>query len=384
MARLATGLTTFFLMALSVAGFAHSQPSQPVVVSVSGTEGSGGYYVSCVTVTLQSSGAEGIEYSFDGGQTWKLYTERFELCTTTLITYRIKQSAGNPQEPKTAIVYIDMKPPTITAMATPIANTAGWNNTDVTVSFTCSDMLSGVQKCPSPVTVRTEGAKQVVSDTAVDKAGHAATTSVTVSIDKTPPKIITTGPREAENYSICNLPAPNSLLADDISGIKESSENRSGGNKNRVGTFTYTVTASDNAGNTATERISYRGIYAFEGFQPPTTFRKPFTLGSAIPIAFVLTDGCKNFVSDAVAALYIQKVSSEEPEEYPIDNSSVLADSGNTFWYDFVTNQYIYNLSTENLSVGTWKVNVTLDDGMTYSTLVGIKQAQREYKLSIP
>jgi hypothetical protein len=55
------------------------------------------------------------------------------------------------------------------------------------VSFSCSDNLSGIASCPPPISVTTEGAGQVITGTAVDKAGNSAAVSVTLNIDKTPP-----------------------------------------------------------------------------------------------------------------------------------------------------------------------------------------------------
>src|SRR5207248_9094199 len=46
-----------------------------------------------------------------------------------------------------ATVSIDKTAPTITADRSLAANANGWNNTDVTVSFSCSDALSGVASC---------------------------------------------------------------------------------------------------------------------------------------------------------------------------------------------------------------------------------------------
>jgi hypothetical protein len=87
------------------------------------------------------------------------------------------------------IIGVDNDPPSIAASPVRPPNAAGWYNSDVTVNFTCSDKTSGIASCPSPITVRTEGAKQVVSGTATDLAGNAASASVTVSLDKTPPTI---------------------------------------------------------------------------------------------------------------------------------------------------------------------------------------------------
>src|SRR5438067_9125348 len=66
--------------------------------------------------------------------------------------------------------------PTISAVATPAANSNGWNNTAVTVTFTCSDSSSGIATCPSPVVVNTDGAGQVVSGIAVNNARNTAST----------------------------------------------------------------------------------------------------------------------------------------------------------------------------------------------------------------
>ena len=87
------------------------------------------------------------------------------------------------------IIGVDNDPPVISAAQNPLANPGGWNNTDVVVTYTCTDATSGVAKCTSPVTVSSEGANQVISGQAVDKAGNTASASVTLSIDKTPPTI---------------------------------------------------------------------------------------------------------------------------------------------------------------------------------------------------
>ena len=81
----------------------------------------------------------------------------------------------------------DVTPPTITAIVDPPANEAGWHNTDLTVSFECSDDLSGVEICPEPVVLQNEGAGQVVTRTSTDFAGNTGQVSVTLNIDKTAP-----------------------------------------------------------------------------------------------------------------------------------------------------------------------------------------------------
>jgi RHS repeat-associated protein len=92
------------------------------------------------------------------------------------------------------ILGVDNDPPVITATATPPANAAGWHNRDVTLAYTCTDTLSGIASCPDPVLVTTEGADQVFTGTAVDRAGNAATVTTTVNLDQTAPALNITSP----------------------------------------------------------------------------------------------------------------------------------------------------------------------------------------------
>ena len=97
--------------------------------------------------------------------------------------------AGN-QASASVKVSLDRTPPAIRAAASPLSNANGWINSDATVVFDCTDGLSGVMTCPAPALVGTEGEKQVVGGTAVDKAGNTASAAAMVSLDKTPPLIL--------------------------------------------------------------------------------------------------------------------------------------------------------------------------------------------------
>ena len=94
----------------------------------------------------------------------------------------------------------DTIPPTITATLTPRPNTHGWNRRNVTVSFVCSDLESGIATCPASVVVDVEGADQVVSGTAVDESGNTATADAWVSLDKTAPSLTASSSPETTAY----------------------------------------------------------------------------------------------------------------------------------------------------------------------------------------
>ncbi|MBI2346930.1 MAG: hypothetical protein HYV03_08695, partial [Deltaproteobacteria bacterium] len=85
------------------------------------------------------------------------------------------------------VIGEDVVAPTITATLNPLPNAAGWNNSDVTVTFQATDATSGVAEVMDPVVVSGEGAGQVVQGFAVDRAGNVGTLDVIVNLDMTPP-----------------------------------------------------------------------------------------------------------------------------------------------------------------------------------------------------
>ncbi len=177
-----------------------------------------------------------------------------------LATGKSTDVAGNTNT-TTATINIDETPPSITASGSPSPNAAGWNNTDVTVSFTCTDALSGVAFCPPANPVSTEGANQTVSGTATDKAGNSATTSFALKLDKTPPIVTATLIPQPNAFAWNNTSVTVSFTcADALSGVatcatpltftKEGSGQPATGNSTDVAGNTGTTTATVNIDET--------------------------------------------------------------------------------------------------------------------------------------
>lgn len=96
--------------------------------------------------------------------------------------------AGNSTSAIVSGINIDLTAPIISGFAFPAANSYGWNNTDVTVSFTCSDGLSGVVSCGPDQALSGEGAGQSATGMAADYADNSASATVSgINIDKTAP-----------------------------------------------------------------------------------------------------------------------------------------------------------------------------------------------------
>jgi hypothetical protein len=103
------------------------------------------------------------------------------------VTFTCTDNAGGAGASVTAAVSIDQTPPEITAAASPAPNGTGWNNTPVTVTYACADALSGVASCPGPVTEPADGT-YTLTGTAADKAGNtSAAVTTAVDLDTTPP-----------------------------------------------------------------------------------------------------------------------------------------------------------------------------------------------------
>jgi hypothetical protein len=99
--------------------------------------------------------------------------------------------AGNTAT-ATVTLDVDVTAPVLTTTIDQTANSAGWYRTAPTVHFNCTDGASGLASCPADTTVTADGAGQVVTGTAVDRAGNSAGTSVTVNVDRTAPAIVAT------------------------------------------------------------------------------------------------------------------------------------------------------------------------------------------------
>lgn len=164
-------------------------------VTITGTLGINGWYVSDVNIYLSGSDAESgigeVHYTVDGSADIVVpgssAATSIDLDGAHTLSYYSVDGAGNKETLNSLSIKIDKTRPKIALSMTPDPNATGWYNTDVTVSFTCSDSLSGIAVCPAPITVATEGAGQIITGSAVDGAGNEAIASVTLDIDKTPP-----------------------------------------------------------------------------------------------------------------------------------------------------------------------------------------------------
>ncbi|MDO8604625.1 MAG: peptidoglycan DD-metalloendopeptidase family protein [bacterium] len=142
----------------------------------------------------------------------------------------------------------------------------------------------------------------------------------------------------------------------------------------KLGSNVLMIIATDNNGNVTTLTKTFTVNYNTTGFLPPikSDGSAVYNLGRTLPVKFALSDANGNFATQATAHLYIAKISNNVIGSDSIPFSAVVADTGNQFRIDG-QKLYNYNLSTDNMSTGTWQIKAILDSGQEIKALVGIK-----------
>jgi hypothetical protein len=213
-----TAVTAFFSGVDSVSGLAYCEPEKSLVAegssqTVSGycMDHAGWSSTAAVVINIDTTGP-GISYTAvpaANGAGWnngdvtlnftcedalsgvgvcpgdiRLTGEGVGISTSAFVSDR----AGNIAH-VTAAVNIDLTGPAASALAVPSPNEYGWNNTQVEVSFSGNDALSGLAYCESPKTVSLQGSSMAVSGYCADNAGNSSTTTIAVSIDTAAPRV---------------------------------------------------------------------------------------------------------------------------------------------------------------------------------------------------
>jgi uncharacterized repeat protein (TIGR01451 family) len=290
--------------------------------------------------------------------------------------------AGNTSSSTVSNISIDKTAPVITFVSRTAANSYGWNNSNVTVNWSCSDSLSGPVSTSVSQTVSSEGANQASTGTCSDLASNSASNMQTgINIDKTPP---TLSPTVSPNPVLLNGAATATANgSDSLSGIAtQSCDPLSLGS---VGsTKTESCNVSDKAGNTATGSTNYSVVYATGGMclgdaghqilQPinadgTSTFKQ----GSTVPAKFRVCDARGNSIGTAgvVSNFFYGVVNGTYT---PVVDEAVDSTTPDTYFrWDPTAQQWIFNISTKPLSVhSTYIYQINLNDGSTINFQYGL------------
>jgi hypothetical protein len=113
--------------------------------------------------------------------------------------------------------------------------------------------------------------------------------------------------------------------------------------------------------------------YQFGGFLPPLDDDGSYKLGRDLPIKFRLMDYNGNAVTtvSAVRSLQVQAIDAQgQPTGTPFNPTTT---AGTALRYDPVSQQFIFNWDTSGLTLGYYRVLLTLDDGTLWTLDLRLK-----------
>jgi hypothetical protein len=260
----------------------------------------------------------------------------------------------------------------------------GWYTSNVEVTLTATatlgvkeihydldGTLNVVQGATTTFTISTEGTHSL-SYWSVDNSDNIETPhSQTTKIDKNLPTVELTLPQP-----LLHQAASATWTATDlVSGVDGPISGTVAIDTSSVGPKTVAVMVKDYAGNSITVTKTCYVTYAFSGFFEPidNDGSSIFKLTSTVPVKFQLMDAQGNFISTAVAKIYVTKLTNAVTGDEMEPVSTSAATTGNLFRYDPTSNQYIFNLGTKSLSKGTWQIKVVLDDSTTKTVQISLR-----------
>ena len=266
--------------------------TKPTITATAvGTKNAAGWYKDDVTVSYTASDAlSGIS----GTPASDLLREGTNQSASATVT----DAAGNSAEAGVTGINVDETAPVLTG-----SFSGGWHTGDVTVSWTCTDLLSKPAGQPADTIVKGEGANLSSTATCTDNAGNTTTTTVDgIQIDRTAPTttVSVADPNSAGWYG----DAVQVTLSghDNLSDIDATYYTVDGGAAQTYsGAFTYGTEgtheiafwSTDNAGNVETAGAPI--TLSIDKTAPTTTVIVPSTdsgwyVTSGIPVAFLATD----------------------------------------------------------------------------------------------
>jgi NHL repeat len=216
------------------------------------------------------------------------------------VTGTCSDRAGNASSATVSGIKIDRTPPAVTANQSPGPNANGWSNTNVIVTFSGTDGLSGsgISSCATGNVLINEGAGIRVPGACIDVAGNLGTVTTIINIDKTAPTVAVSVPANGATYAQGSQVHAAYTCADALSGVTSCTGSLPVGAAiatGSVGPQTFSVTAIDKAGNIGTSTVSYAVVSSAPVIEPVVTgtFGNNGWYTSDVSLTWTITSGTR-------------------------------------------------------------------------------------------
>ena len=367
----------------SVSTTVNLDATKPTIIGSRTTANGAGWNNTDVIVTFSctdtGTGASGIKSCVaDGTSPASDHTTLSTEAANQSVSGTATDNADNTNTTTVDGINIDKTPPVIAFAGRTPANTNGWNNTNVILTWNCTDPGgSGVVDPTVSQTLSAEGADQSAIGTCADLAGNTASgTHGGINIDKTAPTVsLAGGPSDGASYYFGSVPsAPTCVASDALSGLDTCLVSGGG---TTVGPHSYIATATDKAGNQATATHSYTVLaWALKGFYQPVDMGGVLNTvkgGSTVPLKFEVFAGATELTStSAVQSFNTQQVNCSSGSGIE-DAIEILSTGGTSLRYDSTGGQFIQNWKTPTGAGKCYSATVTTIDGSSITALFKIK-----------
>ncbi len=250
-----------------------------------------------------------------------------------------------------------------------------WHATDVQIACAATDGGSGLANAgdasfslSTSVPAGTEDSNASTDSRAVCDAVGNCTSAGPVAgnrIDKKGPTITINSPT-ANGYSLGTSVAASYTCSDAGSGVATCTGTVSSGSPIDTSSFgakSFTVTATDNVGNTSTQTVTYNVTYnVCLAYNPKAVYQA----GSTIPIKLSVCDPNGNNLSSSAVALRAVGVGLVSTAVFgDVDSSGGANPDGD---FRLVGGFYVFNMSTKGLATGSYYLYFTVGSDPTLHT----------------
>jgi len=313
-----------------------ANPSGGGTVVVNGQLPATAWYDDGAVINIQASANTGYAYSSWSSDTASIVFIDSSASTTVTIHGTGTITAN--------FLLADTTAPVITPLVTPTANSNGWNNVAVAVSWSVSDPESGIASSDGCATTTLNNETSLegttLTCTVTNNAGLSNSASVTVKIDLTAPTLTLPSPTaEASGPSGARVPYDASA-SDSLSGLDTFSCTSPSGSTFPIAATAVSCSATDKAGNAATGTFT---LTVQDKTAPVVTVPADIAVNATGPAGAVVT-----FTASALDA---------------VDGSSTPActpSSGSTFILGSTT--VTCSVTDKAGNVGSASFNVTVTD----------------------
>jgi hypothetical protein len=350
-----------------------SAPNAPLA-TVTPAANSHGWQRTDVTVSFASSGDNGPSGVADCSDDVLVTAEAADQEFTGTCT----DAAGLESAGTTVTISLDKTAPVVsnTVTTTGTAGTAGWFTSDVTVTFTATDALSGPATQTGTATSTGEGAAVSVASPAfsdlADNVRAVGAVSKSYKVDKTAPSVSLVG-GPSGNYYFGSLPAAPTCSASDATSGVASCVITGGGST--VGAHSYTATATDNAGNQSSVSQGYTVLnWNLSGFYQPVDMGGAWNSvkgGSTVPLKFEIFAGNAEIADVGAITSFTTKTVTCPGATTAMDEIEFITTGGTALRYS--DGQFIQNWATPKKPGTCVVVTMTADDGSSISANVKLK-----------